>query len=289
MRSEEMPEDFRLSPASRLYSSSGASPMSARWPLLVVLAFATSFVVAQQQMQVASSVPLPEIWMRIDYARSSCGGGGDFVALLAVSSAAELPHELVHIGANGALLGYFDLHRTSGFENGTMRAVGLDAEGRIVLLVRNVISTRTTKTDAEGRPTGATFQMDRNSWVLTVDDKGQMLNKFSFDERLVMPLQFALFHSGNVLIFGQIEQGQHGELIAPDVVIFSPAGVTLVNLKLPLAAGRGPADWNAIAQLHPLASAADEIFIAHSGTEPYLLKVSADGTVGPKVMFAIPE
>src|SRR5215470_20056512 len=111
--------------------------MSARWPWLVVFAFASSFLVAQQQMQVASSVPLPEIWKRIDYARSSCGGDGDFVALLAVSSAAELPHELVHIAANGALLGYFDLHRTPGFEHGTIQAVALDAAGRIVLLVRN--------------------------------------------------------------------------------------------------------------------------------------------------------
>ncbi len=257
------------------------------WPLLVVLVFASSFLGAQQEMQVASSVPLPEIWKRMDYARSSCGGNGDFIAFLAASSAAELPHELVHIGANGAMLGYFDLHRTQGFENGAVKAVALDAAGRIVLLVRNMISSRTTKTDAEGRPRGVSFRMDRNSWVLTVDDKGGVLNKFSFDERLVMPLKFALFRSGNVLVSGDI-QGQHGKL-APGAVIFSPAGVMLANLKLPIAAGGGPAAGSEVAQLQPLSGTADEVFIAHSGTEPYLLKVSADGTVGQKVMLPIPE
>lgn len=262
--------------------------MSTRWPLLVVLVFASSFLSAQQEMQVRSSVPLQEIWKRIDYARSSCAGDGDFIALLTAGSG-QLPHELVHIAANGAILSYFDLHRSSGFENGTMKALALDAAGRIILLVRNVISSKITNTDAAGHPRGWIFQMDRNSWVLTVDDRGQVLNKFSFDERLVMPLGLALFRSGNILVLGNIQQGRHGELMAPNAVIFSSAGAMLANLKLPIAAGAGPSARTVVTQLQPLAGTADEVFIAHSGTEPYLVKVSADGTVGSKVMLAIPE
>ena len=262
--------------------------MSARWPLLVVLAFASSFLSAQQHMQVGSSVPLPEIWNRMDYARSSCGVDGDFIALLP-GGVAELPHQLVHIAANGAMLGHFDLHRTPGFENGAINGLALDAAGKSVLLVRNVASTKITKTDDEGRPRGAVFRFDHNSWVVTVDDKGQVLNKFSFDERVVVPLGFALFRSGNVLVLRQIHQGQHGELIAPGAVIFSPAGVMLVNLNLPISPRKWPAARDAVAQLHLLPGAADEVFVAHFGTEPYLLKVSADGTVGPKVMLAVPE
>ena len=210
-------------------------------------------------------MPLPEIWNRIDYARSSCGGNGDFIGLVPGSGAAELPHELVHIAANGAMLGHFDLHRTPGFENGAIEALALDAAGRIVLLVRNVASSKITNTDDEGRPHDAVFSFDHNYWVLTVDDKGQVLTKFSFDDRLVMPVHFALFRSGNVVVLRSIRQGQHGELIAPGAAIFSPTGVMLANLNLPIAAGR-----DVVAQLQLLPGAADEVFISHFGTEAVL-------------------
>jgi len=202
----------------------------AHW-LPTIFLFACSLLSAQQVMRVVSSVPLPDAWNRIDYARPSCGPKGDFIARQ-MADPTELPHELVHIDAKGALLGQIELHQIGGFENGTIDDAALDSRGEIVLLVRKVRSSRPTRVDDEGRPRGMSFSMELASWVLTVDDSARLLSKFSFDQRIVAGLQFALFHSGNVLVPGRISQ--HGEPAEFGAAIFSPAGGVLAIKRLPL-------------------------------------------------------
>lgn len=257
-----------------------------RWLLLVGLVAASSFVRAQQQMRVASSVPLPDLWKRLGNAAwASCGRDSDFLLRLVSGSPEQQPHELAHIAANGALLGSFDLHQTAGFEKGTIVDATLDSAGKIVVLNQNVISAGVERSDDEGRPRRVSYRMEHDFWVLTFDDTGKLLNKFSFTDRVAPALRFALFRSGNVLVVGNIFEGQHGELRRPAAIVFSPASVVVANLKLPVTASR----MQEVDQLYPLAGDGDELFLAHAGAEAYLLKVSADGTVGPKVTLAVPQ
>ena len=159
-------------------------------------------------MQVVSSVPLPSIFTKMGNSQwASCSKNGDLILRLSTGTLAEMPHEMACISANGAMLGYFDLHRTRGFEKAAIQDAALDSAGRIVLLVRNLTDVHVTRTDEQGRPRGVSFGIDRTLWVLTVDDNGKILSKFSFDSRVVMGLHFALFKSGNVLVTGTVQEG----------------------------------------------------------------------------------
>jgi hypothetical protein len=249
------------------------------------LVVASSFLIAQQQMHVVNSVPLSDVWKKMQWTHmATCSQGGDFVMPLVSLSPTEGPHELIHMAANGALLSYFDLHQISGFENAWLRDAAWDTEGRIVLLVVKVISAETTPSNAQGRSHGMRFRIDHTIWVLTIDDKGKVVGKFSFDQRVVMGQYLALFRSGNLLVSGSIQEGQHGELVRPGAVIFSHTGSIMANLKLPVTAKIASTE-----KLRPISGTADEVFLQELPPENYLLKVTADGTVGPKVKLAVPE
>jgi hypothetical protein len=85
------------------------------------------------KMEVVSSVPLPEVWNKMGSAgRVTCGKNGDLILRLIPANLAEMGHEMARIGANGAMLGYFDLHQTPGFEKAEIQEATLDSAGRIV-------------------------------------------------------------------------------------------------------------------------------------------------------------
>ncbi|MFL6439918.1 MAG: hypothetical protein ACJ71Q_20265 [Terriglobales bacterium] len=265
-----------------------------------------------------SSAPLPELWKKMGNAdRVGCSSDGDLLFQLMPGEQADLSHDIARVGANGAALGYFDLRRTPGFEKATIQQATFDSAGRIVLLVRNLTAVETTSTDAEGHPRGTRFRMDHTLWVLTVDNNGKILSKFSFNDRVISGQRFALFKNGNVLVTGFSGQVKHGVPVGTSGVIFSPDGAVLANLKLPApedqesaaSMERSPAptvtpvratgstsggDAEAAGVRHrpsvlvPMANGEEEIFLLHMGDAPFLQKVSADGTVGPNVKLAVP-
>ena len=273
------------------------------------------------KMKVESSVPLPELWKRMGNAdQVGCNKEGDLLFQLVPGELDVMSHEVARVGANGAMLGYFDLRRTPGFEKATIQQATFDSAGRIVLLVRNLLEAAVTRTDAEGRPRGEVFTMDHRLWVLTVDDNGRILSKFSINDDVIAGHHFALFKNGNVLVAGYVWGGNSRVNIGTGAVIFSPEGAVLANVKMPapedqesaatmeqstappaapIRATGSAAGGNAAARavthrpgrimLVPMANGEDEVFLLHMGVAPFLLKVSADGTVGPKVKLAVPE
>jgi len=257
--------------------------------LLLGVSFPASFLNAQRQMHVVSSVRLPEVWKKMGWGdlRASCRENGDFIVRL-VPESHDLPHDIVRIGGNGSMLAHFDLRGIPGFENGAILDVSLNSAGAMVLFVSKIISTESQPhlPASMAPPSGGwSFRMDPTRWVLSVDDSGSVLSKFSFDQRIVTGLGFALFRSGNVVVTGIHYEGQHNELSRPGALIFSPTGAIQANLELPFTPKRAP-----LAEpLGLIAGGGDEVFLVHQGTEPYLLKVSADGAVGPKVMLAVPK
>lgn len=266
------------------------------------------------KMQVVSSVPLPEIWKKMGNTdRVGCSSAGDLLFQLVPAEVADMSHEIARVGANGAMLGYFDLRQTPGFEKATIQQAMFDSAGRIVLLVRNLIAAEVMRSDAEGRPQSVRFRMDHTLWVLTVDDSGKILSKFSFNERVVSAQRFALFKNGNVLVTGLPAPVKAGMSLAT-VVIFSPDGANIANVKVPAMEDQQstmsdersgvpvgatfPAGSEAATArvrrpppktLVPIAGGDDEIFLLQMGDNPFLVKVSADGTLGPKVKLAVPE
>jgi hypothetical protein len=250
-----------------------------RWAFAGALIVAFCFLHAQQQTQVAISVPVPDIARRIDFSRTSCGSDGDFVAWLNAGPE-DLPHELVHIGANGSLMAHFDLRWTPGFGNATIKDAALDSSGKILLLVQNVMSSGPQEPGHHGQQGGMWWRTDPTSWIVTLDNSGRLLSKFSFDQRLA-PSQFSLFRSRNLLIAGYLRTQ---EINGPGAVIFAPSGAALVTLKLPVAE-----EMDGVAKIRPLPGPGDEVFMAHLWTDPYLMKISEDGTVQPKVMLTVPK
>ena len=85
--------------------------------LLVGVGFPASFLHAQRQMRVVSSVRLPEVWEKMGWGdlRASCRGNGDFIVRL-VPDSDDLPHDIVRIGGNGPMLAHFHLRGIPGFE-----------------------------------------------------------------------------------------------------------------------------------------------------------------------------
>jgi len=274
------------------------------------------------RMHVVSSVPLPDFWKKMGNSdRVGCSKDGDLLFELMPGELGDLSHQIARVGVNGAMLGYFDLRQTPGFEKATIQQATFDSAGRIVLLVRNLLATDVLRTDAEGRPHGMRFRMDRTLWVLTVDDNGKILSKFSFDRRVVAGQHLALFKNRNVLVAGFVQQMQPGEPVWTAGAIFSPDGTVLANLRVPAPEDQpsatsnerspaptampvrptGPAAGGEAAAaalgrpsmvpriLVPFANGDDEIFLTEMGEERFLLKVSADGTVAPKVKLALPE
>ena len=273
------------------------------------------------RMKAVSSVPLPELWKRMGNAdRVVCSNDGDLLFQLVPGDSADISHEVARVGANGAMLGYFDLRRTPGFEKATIQQTAFDSAGRIVLLVRNLLEAAVTRTDAEGRPRGEVFTLDHTLWVLAVDDSGRILSKFSFSDQVISGQHFALFKNGNVLVTGYVWGGKPRVNIGIGAVIFSPEGAVLAHVKVPApedqesatsversptppaapvtargAAAGGDAAARAVthrptpSMLVPMANGEDEVVLLHMGVAPFLLKVSANGTVDPKVKLAVPE
>src|SRR5262249_45038372 len=168
-----------------------------RWFFLTGLVVASSLLLAQQQMHAVSSVPLPSgVWNKMLQGMAACGAGGDFIGPM-TPDVEELAHGMGHFTAHGAMLGYFDLHLTPGFEKAAIQDAALDSAGRIVLLVADVTSTDVTERDNEGHPRAVRFELNRTMWVATVDDNGRQVRRFGFDRQLVSGTQFALFRSGN--------------------------------------------------------------------------------------------
>ena len=256
------------------------------WFLSAAIVLVSSFTSAQQRMRVVSSVPLPETATHIQWAnRASCGQAGDF-AMPLVPAPDEGPHEVVHVAANGALLSYFDLHRLEGYEKGWLRDAALDSSGRIVMLVGKVVAVKPGPPDAEGNSHSRSFQMERTLWVLTVDDTGKLLSTFSFDQRLLGAENLALFRSGNILLTGMVSHvpGRQTHFFPPPAVtIVSATGAIIANPKLP------PPEEQRPGHLIPFSGGGDEIFLTGLGPPAYLMKVSPDGTIGPKVKLAVPE
>jgi hypothetical protein len=268
-------------------------------------------------MHVESSVPLPEVWKRMGNSdRVGCSKDGDLLFQLVPGETTDMSHDIARVSANGAMLGYFDLRQTPGFEKAAIRQAAFNSAGQIVLLARNLLTTNVLRTDAEGRPSSAVYRFDHTVWVLTVDDNGKILGKFSFDERVVSGQRFALFTNGNVLVTGFVPQVKPGMPVAAAGVIFSPEGAVVANVKLPAledqqstasdersntAVRTTSADGGEAAAarvrrapmnpslLVPMAGSDDEVFLVSGGDEPFLVKVSADGTVGKKVKLPVPE
>jgi len=267
------------------------------------------------KMHVVSSVPLPDLWKKMgNVDRVSCSKDGALLFELVPGERPDMTHEIARVAANGAMLGYFDLRQTPGFEKATIQQAAFASAGRIVLLVWNLLATEVMRTDAEGHPHGTRFRMDHTRWVLTMDDNGKILSKFSFKDSVVTGDHFALFKNGNALVTGFVDESTGG-------VIFSPDGAVLAKVRVPAlegdqqsttsnersatpaatsvratgsaAGGEAAATGRRLPMLPrtllPIASGDDEVFLVDRGNESFLLKVSADATVGPKVKLAIPE
>lgn len=267
------------------------------------------------KMHVVSSVPLPEFWKKMGNSdRVACSRDGDLLFELIPGEPADMPHEVARVAANGAMLGYFDLRQIPGFEKGTIRQATFDSEGRIVLLVANLIRVQVMRTDADGRPRSTRFGVDHTHWVLTVDDSGKVLSKFSFRDSVVTGQNIALFKNRNVLVTGSVGES---------AIVFSPDGAILAKVKVPAlenqnqlaaasderaatppptpvqASGSAPGADAPAAMVRrppmaatilvPIAGDGDEIYLVPRRDERFLLKVSADGTLGPKVKLTIPE
>jgi len=301
-----------LTAASCLAQAAGTSPNSQMQT--TVLSPNGQEAVFDPKMHVVSSVPLPDLWKKMgNVDRVRCRKDGALLFELMPGEQPDMSHEMASIGANGAMLGYFDLRQTPGFEKAAIQQAAFDSAGRIVLLVWNLLATEAMRSDAEGHPHGTRFRMDHTRWVLTVDDNGKILSKFSFKDSFVTGDHFALFKNGNVLVTGFVDESTGG-------VIFSPDGAVLAKLKVPAledqqstasnerspapsatsvramgsaAGGEAAAAGRRQPMLRgtfvPIASGDDEIFLVNRGNESFLLKVSADATVGPRVKLAIPE
>ena len=245
------------------------------------------------KVHAVASVPLPELWKKMGNTdRVGCKGDGDLLFELGTGELGDMPHEIARVGANGALLGYFDLRQSQGFEKATVEQATFDSAGKIVLLVANLLEAKVRSTDATGRPRAVTFHMDHTRWVLTTDDNGKILRKFSFKDSTVTGPKFALFKNGNVLVTGFVEESTGG-------VIFSPDGAVLAKVKVPALEADSASNADPAAarlrrlQLSPTfmvpIAGEDEIYLVHNGDEPFLVKVAVDGTHGTKVKLAIPE
>ena len=219
-----------LAAASCRVQVAGNSPNS-QTPSTVLSLNAEETPADVPKMHVVSSVPLPEIWNKMGNTDRGCSSAGDLMFQLVPAEVADMSHEIARVGANGAMLGYFDLRQTPGFEKATVQQAMFDSAGRIVLLVRNLIAAEVMRSDAEGRPQGARFRMDHTLWVLTVDDSGKILSKFSFNDGVVSGQRFALFKNGNVLVTGFAAPVKAGMSLAATVVIFSPDGANIANVK----------------------------------------------------------
>jgi hypothetical protein len=232
-------------------------------------------------MRVASSVPLPEIWNKLGWSDigPSCGDSGDFV-MAVVAPLPETTHEMVRIAANGALVEYFDFHQTPGFENALILEGALDSAGRTVVFVANV-----SEVIADSAGSGQ-YVLDPTMWIVTVDGHGTPVKKFSFNRRLINGAHFALFNSGNVVVTGHIYEGKHRELVRTGAILFSSAGAVLADLPVAVATERRPGTKDYVI---PFSGGGDEVFLVHSGTSPYLRKVSQDGKLGPKVKLPLPD